>query len=395
MDVKYEKQLNDLVKRLIELENDKTVFNQFNIFDVLKITNAEIRHSNVLSWLLDPSENHYLKGQFLKRFIIDINEIGQYYLDLDTIDFDSFEVRREWKNIDILVISKQDKILLVIENKIWSAESSYQLEKYRKIIDSEFPDFIKLYVFLTPYGDSSSDPDLWIEYDYEKVLKKLEDVITQYSSKMDKEVLIFMENYARSIRRNVVGDKKLQDLCLDIYNQHKEAFDLIINNLPNQRNIYQNMIIEYLQNRNDVIMDDSGKTLIRFITKELDNVIPNSLAGWTKSGRVFLFEIENFDTYVKLKSVVGPSLNDERDALLKYMNQSKDKTLFKDLDIEKQKAKKYSHVNGELVIDKTKYDLRNETLIQELVYEKMDELFDTYISTVNAYLTNFSYLSTQ
>lgn len=328
----------------------------------------------------------------MKLFIEDINEIGQHNLDLDAIDYASFEVRREWNNIDILVVSSKNEVLLVIENKVWSAESSYQLEKYRKTIDSEFHNFNKLYVFLTPYGDFSSDPDIWISYDYEKVLKKLEDVIAQYSSQLDKEVLIFIDNYARNIRRNIVGDKKLQDLCMEIYNQHKEAFDLIINNLPNQRNIYQNIIIEYLQNRNDIIMDDSGKTLIRFITKELDNVIPRSFAGWTKSGRVFLFEIENFDTYLKLKSVVGPSTNGERDALLKFMNQTIDKNLFRDLDIEKHSTKKYSHVNGELVIDKSKYDLRNETMTRELVYGKMDELFDTYISNVNAYLANFRYL---
>lgn len=33
---------------------------RFNVFDVLKITNTEIRHSNVLAWLMDPAENHGL-----------------------------------------------------------------------------------------------------------------------------------------------------------------------------------------------------------------------------------------------------------------------------------------------------------------------------------------------
>lgn len=382
--------MNDLEERLIDLESDKSLFNQFNIFEILKITNTEIRHSNVLSWLLDPAENHDLKGQFLKKLIKDIDEIGEHNLDLNDIDYDSFEVRREWKNIDVLVFSRKSRILVVIGNKVWSVESSHQLAKYRNTIESEFNDYKKLYVFLTPFGDSSSDPDNWISYDYEKVLINLEGAIDLYSSKMDKDVLFFITHYARNLRRNIVGDKKLQDLCLDIYNKHKEAIDLIINNLPDQRNIYQNILIEYLENRNDIIMDDSGKTLVRFITKELDNVMPKSNAGWTKSGRIFLFEIENFETYIKLKSVVGPSLNDERNELLKYLNQSNDKGLFKDINIDKQTTIKYAHVNGELIIDKTQYDIRNESLIRELVYEKMDELFETYISNVNAYLVNFS-----
>lgn len=31
---------------------------RFNLFDVLKISRTEIRHSNILSWLLNPNENH-------------------------------------------------------------------------------------------------------------------------------------------------------------------------------------------------------------------------------------------------------------------------------------------------------------------------------------------------
>ena len=39
---------------------------KFNIFDVLKISRTEIRHSNMLGWLLDPNENHGLGDKFLK-----------------------------------------------------------------------------------------------------------------------------------------------------------------------------------------------------------------------------------------------------------------------------------------------------------------------------------------
>ena len=397
MDIKQEKQIMALVERLIELEKDNKVFNKFNMFETLKITNTEVRHSNVLGWLLDPIENHNLKGQFLRKFIEDINEIGENDIDLEAIDYDSFEVRREWKNIDILVVSKKSKVLFVVENKIWSVESSHQLEKYRNIVEDEFQGYHLMYVFLTPYGEPSSDPEIWISYDYEKVLNNIDNIMVENKNVMDNDVLLFIDHYALSLRRNIVGDKKLQDLCLDIYNQYKEAFDLILSNLPDQRNIYQNIIIEYLENRNDVIIDDSGKTLIRFITSEIDSVIPKSPAGWTKSGRVFLFEIENFETCMNLKSVVGPSLNDERNEILRYMDQCRDKSLFKTInlnkqivDVAKQKNRKFSRVNGELIIDKTKYDVRSESLIRELVFEKMDELFEVYIKNVNEYLLNFN-----
>ena len=43
--------------------------NNFNIFDVLKISKTEIRHSNLLSWLIDPNENHGLGDSFLYGII--------------------------------------------------------------------------------------------------------------------------------------------------------------------------------------------------------------------------------------------------------------------------------------------------------------------------------------
>ena len=43
-----------------------------NIFQILRISNNEIRHSNFLSWLLDPNQSHKLGDVFLKRFLREI-----------------------------------------------------------------------------------------------------------------------------------------------------------------------------------------------------------------------------------------------------------------------------------------------------------------------------------
>lgn len=42
---------------------------KFNLFDILKITRTEIRHSNMLSWLLNPSENHGLGDSIIRGFM--------------------------------------------------------------------------------------------------------------------------------------------------------------------------------------------------------------------------------------------------------------------------------------------------------------------------------------
>ena len=70
---------------------------RFNAFDVLGITKTEIRHSNVLAWLMDPTENHGLGDGVIRGFV---NHVAQF-LDADRsfddllMDCDGFSIRRE------------------------------------------------------------------------------------------------------------------------------------------------------------------------------------------------------------------------------------------------------------------------------------------------------------
>ena len=80
-----------------------------NIFQILRITKNEIRHSNFLSWLLDPNESHKLGDIFLKRFLREVfssekfDQIDQ--IDVEGMDLSKVEIEREWKNICLLYTS--------------------------------------------------------------------------------------------------------------------------------------------------------------------------------------------------------------------------------------------------------------------------------------------------
>ena len=52
-----------------ELEELSAKLAIFNIFNVLRIKDVEIRHSNVVAWLLDPLGSHGLGQAFLRRVI--------------------------------------------------------------------------------------------------------------------------------------------------------------------------------------------------------------------------------------------------------------------------------------------------------------------------------------
>lgn len=286
----------------------------FNAFEVLGVIHKEIRHSNVLGWLLDPKEYHNLDDRFSKKMIHhcvkhdnrDEAAISYNPLELLLQDFNDMIIRREWANIDILGISKLNKFALVIENKIWSKESGHQLNKYRRIIENEFPDYTKLYIYLTPEGDDASDINNWLSLSYEKVMEFLESVLKVRRQSMNKESLVFIEQYIEILRRNIVGDNELEKICVDIYSKHKRALDLIFEYRPDTYKGIYDKLIEIIDSHPDLIADYSNKQIVRFTTKRLDEHIEKRSEGWTDSGRILLFEFANFKNKLFLKLVIGP-----------------------------------------------------------------------------------------
>ena len=101
--------LSNLVVNCPELAEVESLLGKFNLFRVLNFEEGEIRHSNVLSWLLDPKESHGMGDLFIRRFlmlVLNDSESGQR--DLNPVEIDSAEIRnvevlREWSHIDITI----------------------------------------------------------------------------------------------------------------------------------------------------------------------------------------------------------------------------------------------------------------------------------------------------
>lgn len=182
---------------------------KFNLFDVLNITRTEIRHSNVLGWLLAPNENHGFGDAFLKGIfqrIVENDTVGKYDIfNVLLSDKYSFMVQREWNNIDILLTSGDEKIVLAIENKVGSQEHSNQLNRYRKIIRREYPDYNRIYIYLTPEGEEPSDVENWDVLSYRDIVEVLEDIMKRI--KLQPDVSVMVNNYIEVIRRDIVGDQ--------------------------------------------------------------------------------------------------------------------------------------------------------------------------------------------
>lgn len=209
---------------------------KFNLFDMLKISTAEIRHSNMLAWLLDPNGNHGM-GDFLLRQLfqelvnqsqIQQDKVFQYLL----MDLDSFTVLREYttqkKRIDLLILSREKKVLICIENKVHSGEHDDQLSKYYELLEHEFSKYERIFVFLTPDGvrpEKEIDRERWCPLSYKRIVQLLEIAVGKNDLAPDVKTVI--SHYINAVGRDIVGDEKLEQLCQNIYKKHHRALDLL------------------------------------------------------------------------------------------------------------------------------------------------------------------------
>jgi len=262
-----------------ELEELSARLSQFNVFRSLKIENIEIRHSNVLAWLLDPQESHGLSDIVLRKVLSNILLLsenptpGISAAKVELMDFSDIEVLREWKNIDILVVDHSNKLVLFFENKIYSGESERQLIKYLEIVKKEFPSYVIIPVFLTLTGIESTD-DLaktkYIPYSHLQLSIILEKLYAQRKSQLAEPVQMFLRHYLDTLRKLTMQDEELMDLCKTIYRKHREAVDLIIE---------YGKVSAFSQAAQDVINED-GKYEVLYSAPSHFWFIPKTWIPW-------------------------------------------------------------------------------------------------------------------
>ncbi len=257
---------------------------KFNLFDVLKISTMEIRHSNLLAWLLTPNENHGLGNSVLQRLLQKTTERpgtkwGNTF-KAPLIDLDSFVIFREYKHIDILAVSKKEKFLLCIENKVFSKEHDHQLSRYYSLLENEYHGYMKVFVYLTPYGDLPEEEEMqknWQTLNYQEVMEIITSVLEKRTLAPDVKMVI--DHYMDAVRRQIMGDMKLEELCREIYAKHKNALDLIFeyrNDTAAQTAEIIRTWCEQKANAGEIIFrkDAATKGEIPFTTEAMNKKLP-------------------------------------------------------------------------------------------------------------------------
>jgi hypothetical protein len=280
-----------------------------NIFRALKVERREIRHSNFIAYLLDPNENHGLNEILLKKVLQEIfseaTDASKAIYYADEIDYGNVEVRREWRNIDILIITENE--VLVIENKVDTEDHSNQLERYKEISKSAFPDKNRVYIYLTPFGTSPRDEVSardYINYSYQSLAEHIERILNLYQNRLSEKVQYYIRDYLLTVKREILMNDTLNETAVKIYKHHKEVLNFIFDNKPDELNELKPFFISELQNRGFVIGTEN-KWYIRFTTEFLMVNLPKAKKGW-KNLELFLFEITfNREKIVSIKAVIS------------------------------------------------------------------------------------------
>lgn len=270
----------------------------FNMFDVLRIARAEIRHSNVLAWLLTPNESHGLGKAFLSKLNAYIAKSGLVTDDIAfkvlTMKYTDVVVYREWQNIDILIESEKEKYVLCIENKVDSQDHDGQLDRYYNVVEEKYIGFTKVYLYLTPEGlaplkDSNS---VWGCVKYEVIIQIIEEELKKIS--VESEPVKFIRSYLDILRRETMDNNEIVELCRQIYLEHKDALDLIFEHRPDRLQNVSEVFKSWCRRKEKegaIVWDESktSKSYVRFRTPFMDEYLleSNGISGWNTKNHYF------------------------------------------------------------------------------------------------------------
>ena len=229
--------------------------NPHNIFDILRIGGAEIRHSNFLAWLLDPKGSHGTGSYFIERFLGEVQKRRDVGYSSGS-ELSDAVVYRELYSMDIVVRLDAAKLVIVIENKVHALESGNQLAVYQRMVEGTFVSsgFHPIYVFLTVSGDLPSKNE-WIDLPYASIYPHL---VSMKSMDLDERTRMYLDDYLKTIGVEMFMDEEMQKVCLEIYNKHAREIRLLNNFATEMYNKRTEKIEELLNSKPDVQFCRSG-----------------------------------------------------------------------------------------------------------------------------------------
>lgn len=216
--------------------------NKFNPIKVMKMEGMEIRHSAILAWLLDPQETHGLADSFLKAFLAEALRGNGHKkpnaMQISQADLRDAEVRCEWNNIDIFILSPQNRWAFIIENKVYSTQYKNQLSGYRQRVEELYHAQATVHdkpleisgIFLT-LNDETPEDNEYVSIGYREISIFLKLYLNNEAYQLQPEVTTFLTHYLH-VLEELMGTSKerseMEALARQLYRENKKVLDFIL-----------------------------------------------------------------------------------------------------------------------------------------------------------------------
>jgi hypothetical protein len=404
-----EKQIHQLLldPEFEELQNKLT--DEVDFMSILNVSHKELQHSNILGWLFNPNANHGLGEYFIKAFIKRCFIVNKYqpigYNDkllsitqFDELDLDDVIVKREYKNMDILLASEKSSFLIVIENKIFSSEGGDQLTRYRNLAEEEYKNnkhIIFVYLSLFEQSISEHEQENYLKITYEEIKLILSEVLNSSRLQLKDNIRFIIQQYLKSLQSLMNDNKELKILCKKLYRKYKPAFDEVIKyNLSSGYGKAPHNLEELILSKEDLeLREKSSKTFVRFFPKFLvENEKLLHEKGFLSENEtladswILLYEFYVGNDYINFDFKLG--LSECTEARENLFNRFiKEPKLFNKVGLYKDNKlyPKWHLCFQEKILTKTKYEslFEHPDKLDEHITKNFNELMDKKIPLIN------------
>jgi hypothetical protein len=303
---------NNLIHAIPDIEQLSIILRRFNPFKVLKIDDVEIRHSNMLVWLMSPHESHGFRDRFFKDYIIKVlnssenesrDDIDENIHSIILSEFNNVTVLREQNKIDILCICHINKLVVLIENKVKSGEHSDQLNRYLGHITNQYSGYRIIPILLSIEGVAPTSVK-YLASSYKQVIETIDHLLSVYKDNLTSSIRDFICHYKNIVEEKTMTDPNLLNIAKKIYKENKEAIDLIYS-VGNSIDIC-NAFDQFMKAHGNITEISKNPSWITFITSDMKVVKkPNTTSDWG-NGFPSILWLAPYYGKLKLCIEVGP-----------------------------------------------------------------------------------------
>ena len=209
---------------------------EFNAFDVLRYSDYEIRHSNVLAWLLTPGETHGVGDTFLRRLGECLRQ-KQHSGKLQPLDMaagfaaEDVRVERERDYVDVMVFFKKEpRVLLVVENKPCrrTPESVEQLRGYvEEQCEKHGASYRVQGVLLTASSSGKRKHKDYLHLSWHEIRRLVASLLKE-GCVSSAEVTAFLRHYIEIVDRNILGQGPSSDSFRRLLKDHGPTLERML-----------------------------------------------------------------------------------------------------------------------------------------------------------------------